>query len=46
MNDKGLREIAVAIAFSALVAGTVVLEIHGCPTDGLWVLIGVWALFL
>ena len=46
MNDKGLRKIAEAIAFAALVAGAVVLEIHGCPTAGLWVLIVVWAFCL
>lgn len=46
MNEKGFYRLAGAIAFSALVAGAVVLEIHGCSTDGLWIFIIFWAFFL
>lgn len=38
---KGIGE---GIAFAAIVAGTVWLEINGKPVTGLWVLIVCWAL--
>ncbi|MCG9079461.1 hypothetical protein [Laribacter hongkongensis] len=46
MSDKGMKKLAEAIGFVALVAGAVTLEIHGHATGGLWALIMVWAFFL
>lgn len=38
-------KLGAAIAFAALVAAAVVLEINGKPTSGLWVVIVIWAMF-
>jgi len=37
--------IGQGIAFAALIAGTVALELNGKKTDGLWMLVVVWAVF-
>ena len=37
--------IGKAIAFSTLVIATTVLEIYDKPTEGLWILIVIWAIF-
>jgi hypothetical protein len=36
--------IGQGVAFAALVASAVVLELYDKPSDGLWVLIVVWAI--
>lgn len=36
--------IGQGIAFAALVAGTVYLEVHDKPVGGLWVLIVIWVI--
>lgn len=39
-----MRKIGEGIAFTSLVAAAVYLEINGYESDGVWVLIVIWAL--
>jgi len=38
-----MRGLGEGLAFCALVAGTVYLEIKDLPVTGLWILVVVWA---